>query len=80
MAIHFYENDLPQNHTLTGERIAVDCEAMGLNTRRDRPCLVQLSSGDGEAHLVKIDVEHFPTNLMAVLTNPDQVKIMHLIR
>ena len=53
MAIHIHNNDLPENLDL-GTSIAIDTETMGLNPHRDRLCLVQLSSGDGNAHLVKI--------------------------
>jgi len=50
---HLYQNDLPEELDL-GNVVAVDCETMGLNPNRDRLCLVQLSSGDGHAHLVQI--------------------------
>ena len=53
MAIHIHNNDLPENLDL-GTIIAIDTETMGLYPHRDRLCLVQLSSGDGDAHLVKI--------------------------
>ena len=53
MAIHLYRNDLPDGLTL-GRVVAIDTETMGLNPQRDRLCLVQLSSGDGNAHLVQI--------------------------
>lgn len=53
MTNHLYQNDLPEELDL-GNVVAVDCETMGLNPNRDRLCLVQLSSGDGHAHLVQI--------------------------
>ena len=53
MAIHLYQNDLPAGLTL-GPVVAIDTETMGLDPRRDRLCLVQLASGDGNAHLVQI--------------------------
>ena len=53
MANYLYQNDLPDNLNL-GDTVAIDCETMGLNPIRDRLCLVQLSSGDGNAHLVQI--------------------------
>ena len=53
MALHLYQNDLPDDLDL-GPIVAVDCETMGLNPARDRLCLVQLSSGDGHAHLVQV--------------------------
>ena len=49
MAIYLYQNDLPDGLTL-GPVVAIDTETMGLNPARDRLCLVQLSSGDGNAH------------------------------
>ena len=53
MAIYIHNDDLPKNIDL-GASIAIDTETMGLNPNRDRLCLVQLSAGDGDAHLVKI--------------------------
>jgi len=53
MAIHIHNDDLPETIDL-GASIAIDTETMGLNPHRDRLCLVQLSAGDGDAHLVKI--------------------------
>ena len=53
MAIQLYQNDLPDGLNL-GPVVAVDTETMGLDPRRDRLCLVQLSTGDGNAHLVQI--------------------------
>ena len=69
MKIKYYENDLPDGLNL-GSIIAVDTETMGLNPHRDRLCLVQLSSGDGVCHLVKIiDLKKKPKNLIALLKN-----------
>ena len=53
MANYVHSNDLPDNLEL-GQVIAIDTETMGLNPNRDRLCLVQISSGDGNAHLVQI--------------------------
>ena len=53
MKIKYFENDLPENLDL-GSIVAIDTETMGLNPIRDRLCLVQLSSGNGICHLVKI--------------------------
>ena len=50
---HLYKNDIPEGLSL-GSIIAIDCETMGLNIKRDRLCLVQLSNGDGNTHLVQI--------------------------
>ena len=53
MTIHLHHDDLPADLDL-GSAVAIDTETMGLNPHRDRLCLVQLSSGDGDAHLVKL--------------------------
>ncbi len=72
-----YEDDIPENLNL-GDTIAVDTETMGLNIRRDRLCLVQLSSGDGNSHLVKVSSQnaHAP-NLCKLLTDKNVLKIFH---
>ena len=54
MANHLHKRDLPDGLHL-GPAVAIDCETMGLNPYRDRLCLVQMSSGDGDVHLVQID-------------------------
>ena len=75
MAIHIHNNDLPQNLDL-GTSIAIDTETMGLNPHRDRLCLVQLSSGDGDAHLVQISHQRADApNLKNLLADPcsDQI-------
>ena len=67
MANFFYKDDLPHELDL-GTVVAIDCETMGLNPHRDRLCLVQLSGGDGNAHLVQIAAEAAPApNLCALL-------------
>ncbi len=78
--IHFHQDDLPEGLDL-GDVVAVDSETMGLNPVRDRLCLVQLSSGDGEAHLVQIkpDAVEAP-RLTALLEDPDVLKIFHFAR
>ena len=53
MAVYHYHDDLPDGLAL-GQSVAIDTETMGLKLTRDRLCLVQLSSGDGNAHLVQI--------------------------
>ncbi len=80
MTIHTYIGDLPDGLDL-GPVVAIDTEAMGLNPHRDRLCLVQLSSGDGDAHLVQIPrgATEAP-NLVAMLTNPDVLKLFHFGR
>lgn len=80
MAIHFYKNDLPDGLTL-GPVVAIDTETMGLNPMRDRLCLVQLSSGDGNAHLVQIDKgQKSAPNLERLLTDPATLKLFHFGR
>ena len=53
MTNHIYQADLPDGLDL-GPVVAIDCETMGLNPHRDRLCLVQISGGDGDAHLVQV--------------------------
>lgn len=77
MAIHLYQNDLPDGLDL-GPVVAIDTETMGLDPRRDRLCLVQLSSGDGDAHLVQIAKgQDAAPNLTRMLTDPAVVKLFH---
>ena len=80
MKIKYYENDLPENLDF-GEIVAIDTETMGLNPARDRLCLVQLSSGNGICHLVKIlDLRKKPKNLIKLLKNSRITKIFHYAR
>lgn len=80
MTVTLYENDLPADLDL-GSSIAIDTETMGLNPHRDRLCLVQISSGDGNAHLVKFDgVNWDAPNLKALLADPAVTKIFHFAR
>ena len=80
MANHLYQNDLPDGLDL-GPVVAIDCETMGLNPHRDRLCLVQLSSGDGDAHLVQISqVQTTAPNLTKMLADPDVLKLFHFGR
>ena len=80
MAIHMHKNDLPKNLDL-GTSVAIDTETMGLNPNRDRLCLVQLSSGDGDAHLVKIANPRTETpHLKALLADPSRTKLFHFAR
>ena len=80
MAIHLYQNDLPDGLNL-GPVVAIDTETMGLDPRRDRLCLVQLSSGDGNAHLVQIARgQTAAPNLVRLLTDPGVVKLFHFGR
>ena len=80
MTIFYYKNDLPDGLDL-GPVVAVDGEMMGLNPYRDRLCLVQLSSGDGHAHLVHlVDRDFSAPNLRRLLASPDVLKIFHVAR
>ena len=80
MAIYMYEGDLPDGLDF-GSSVAIDSETMGLNPHRDRLCVVQLSSGDGNAHLVRFKRgEYNAPNLKALLENPDVLKIFHFAR
>ena len=77
--IHYHKGDLPDGLDL-GRVIAVDTEAMGLNPHRDALCVVQLSAGDGQAHVVQLDRDFLCPNLKAVLADPDRLKIFHFAR
>lgn len=80
MAIHLYQDDLPADVNF-GQVVAIDTETMGLNPHRDRLCLVQLSSGDGNAHLVQIGDDGAPAPVLtALLADPDVVKLFHFGR
>ena len=75
--IKLYKGDLPDGYNL-GKSVAVDTETLGLNPLRDRLCLVQLSAGDGEAHLVQFDgTDYHAPNLKQLLADTDVTKIFH---
>lgn len=75
-----HKGDLPEDLDL-GPLVAIDCETMGLNFNRDRLCLVQLSSGNGVAHMVQIEVEqNSAPNLCKLLSNEEILKIFHFGR
>jgi ribonuclease D len=80
MTVTLYAHDLPDDLDL-GPVVAIDCESMGLNPHRDRLCLVQLSGGDGNAHLVQVarDIQPAP-NLVRLLTDPKVLKLFHFGR
>jgi ribonuclease D len=80
MTIFTYINDLPADLDL-GPVVAIDTETMGLNPHRDRLCVVQLSSGDGNAHIIQVEQGnmHAP-HLCKMLANPDQIKLFHFAR
>ena len=83
--IHLHKHDLPEGLAL-GPVLAVDTEAMGLDSRRDRLCLVQMSAGDGIVHLVQIIPPELGgrgadcPNLKRLLSDPAVVKLMHFAR
>jgi len=80
MTNHLYKNDLPNGLDL-GPVVAIDCETMGLNPHRDRLCVVQLSGGDGIAHLVQVEKGQTEApNLCKMLTDPDVLKLFHFGR
>jgi ribonuclease D len=80
MAISLYRGDLPADLSL-GPVVAVDTETMGLNPHRDRLCLVQLSGGDGNAHLVQMPRgPHQAPRLAALLADPKVLKLFHFGR
>ena len=80
MANHVYQGDLPDNLDL-GSIVAIDCETMGLKPYRDRLCVVQLSGGDGNAHLVQIAKgQKSAPNLSKLLENPEVLKLFHFGR
>ena len=82
MSVHFHEEDLPDGLQLQGGPIAVDTEAMGLLPGRDRLCLVQLSDGRGDEHLVRFSPgsDYSAPNLKALLGDRERVKIYHFAR
>ena len=80
MKIKLYQDDLPTSLKL-GPNVAIDTETMGLNPSRDKLCLVQLSSGNGVCHLVKINnLKNKPINLIKLLKNNKILKIFHFAR
>jgi ribonuclease D len=78
--IRLHHGDLPADVTFTGS-VAIDTETLGLKPHRDRLCLVQLSSGNNEAHLVQLDGRDWSApRLKALLTDPAILKIFHFAR
>ena len=82
MAVHFHEEDLPPGVLVGSGAIAVDTETMGLITARDRLCVVQLSDGSGDEHLVRFgpNSSYDAPNLKAVLGDPSRLKLYHFAR
>lgn len=84
MTNHLYQHDLPEGVRF-GASVAVDCETMGLNHLRDRLCLIQLSGGDGNAHLVQFPgpsatLPYRAPRLAALLADPNVTKLFHFAR
>ena len=84
MTIYFHVNDIPNDIEFESS-VAIDTETMGLKTIRDRLCLIQISAGNGDAHLLKIDKSKFNTtqkykNLKKILKNKKILKIFHFAR
>ena len=80
MPIDLYRGDLPSALNL-GPVVAIDSETMGLKPQRDRLCLIQLSSGDGNAHLVQFErCNYTAPNLVKLLEDPDVTKVFHYAR
>lgn len=80
MAVELSQGDLPDGVRF-GAAVAVDTETMGLNPHRDRLCLVQLSGGSGDAHIVRFAAGQYAApRLKALLTDPSVVKIFHFAR
>ncbi len=82
MTVYFHEEDLPADVFAPGVDIAVDTETMGLITPRDRLCVVQLSDGGDDQHLVRFNPgsDYAAPNLKAVLADPARVKLYHFGR
>lgn len=82
MAVYLHEEDLPEGVFAPGVDIAVDTETMGLLTPRDRLCVVQLSDGGADEHLVRFSPgsDYAAPNLKALLADPSRVKLYHFAR
>ena len=82
MTVHFHEEDLPAGLFAPGAAVAVDTETMGLQPGRDRLCVVQISDGNGDEHLVRFNPgsDYAAPNLKAVLADPERLKLYHFAR
>lgn len=80
MSIHYHVGDLPADVDL-GAVVAIDSETMGLSLVRDRLCVIQLSAGDGNAHVVHFpDADYSAPNLKRLLSDPKVTKLFHFAR
>ena len=78
--IKLHEEDLPAEISL-GDKVSIDCEFMGLNVQRDRLCIVQISSGNNDAHIIQFNKEKYNApNLKKILANKNINKIFHFAR
>ena len=82
MSVHFHEEDLPGDVVFADGPIAIDTEAMGLHPSRDRLCLVQISDGKDDEHLVRFSPgsDYAAPNLKALLADPTRLKLYHFAR
>ena len=77
MDIKVHKTDLPEDLNI-GNRVAVDCEFMGLNFQRDKLCLVQISSGNSDAHIVQLDRNEYKAPVLKkILSDKSVKKIFH---
>ena len=80
MTVTLHQGDIPSSLDF-GSSVAIDTETMGLRPVRDRLCLVQLSSGDGNAHIVQFKADDYAApNLKKMLADPDIIKLFHFAR
>ena len=80
MANTLYKNDLPDGLDM-GPVVAIDCETMGLNPHRDRLCVIQMSGGDGNSHIVQVEKgQTSAPNLAKMLEDPNVLKLFHFGR
>ena len=79
--IELHKGDLPENINFQNTTLAVDSEFMGLQVRRDRLCLIQISSGNSDAHIVQLDRENYNApNLVKILADKNIKKLFHYAR
>ena len=79
--IELYKGDLPENINIENTTLAVDCEFMGLNVRRDPLCLIQISSGNSDAHIIQLNRENYNApNLVKILADKNIKKLFHYAR